>query len=80
MGLRFLAAVALFLILAFVVRNWWRRLGHGRAGKLPARLKPTVQCARCGTYLPRATAVQRDGAFYCSQEHAAGPEDTDAGR
>jgi uncharacterized protein len=28
-----------------------------------------VQCARCGTYVPRKEAVQQGGRFYCCEEH-----------
>ena len=29
-----------------------------------------VSCARCGLHMPRAEAKVRDGALYCSEEHA----------
>ena len=79
MGFRFLAVIALILILAFLVRNWWRRLALRDTSLPPARLGSMVRCRRCGTYVPRAAAVERDGLFYCSEQHADGPDEQDEG-
>jgi len=29
-----------------------------------------VPCAYCGVHLPAKNALRKDGAFYCSKEHA----------
>jgi uncharacterized protein len=31
---------------------------------------PMVSCMTCGLHLPRDSAVEREGRFYCSREHA----------
>lgn len=31
--------------------------------------EPLVQCAHCGTYVPRAEALTDAGKSYCSSEH-----------
>lgn len=30
----------------------------------------SVRCRQCGVYLPIEKSIQRDGEFFCSQEHA----------
>jgi hypothetical protein len=78
MGLRFLAAAALLVILAFVVRGWLRRFADKGADFPRPSLTRTVRCERCGAYVPRSAAVKRGGAFYCSDRHAPAKPDPNA--
>ena len=80
MGLRFIAAAALVVIVVFLVRGWMRR--RADAARHPARpaLKRTVRCSRCGSFVARDAAVERDGLLYCSTRHATEETDQDAGR
>lgn len=35
-----------------------------------------VRCAYCGIHIPKNEALERDGHYYCSEEHRdAGPRD-----
>jgi uncharacterized protein len=34
------------------------------------KTEPMMRCAHCGVFMPRSTAVTRDGKSYCSDEHA----------
>lgn len=31
---------------------------------------PMVSCMSCGLHLPRASAIEREGRYYCSRDHA----------
>jgi uncharacterized protein len=41
------------------------KIGTRSAGKVDEM----VQCAHCGTYVPRKEAVQQNDRFYCCEEH-----------
>lgn len=79
MGLRFLAAAVLVVILAYLVRGWLRRLADRNVGAAQPSLTRTVRCAHCGTFVAREAAVESDGHFYCSTRHATEAADQDAG-
>ena len=69
MGLRFFAFLALAgLVIFFVTRFVEKRLKKPAARKAMTS-RQTVQCARCGLYVPRSDAIEHDGHHYCSREH-----------
>jgi uncharacterized protein len=65
--------VVLVLIVVLAVWLIRRALRGPSAGPDQASGQPDdelVSCARCGLHMPRAEAKLRDGALFCSEEHA----------
>lgn len=63
------------LALLFVIWMVWRHIKKRRSSlenKPRAHLKETavVACAYCNTHIPKSEALEKDGRWYCSQEHS----------
>ena len=71
MGLRFLALLALALLVGYLIKRTLasRRASHTQ--RAPAVPQEMAQCHYCGVYLPRKDAIAADGKLYCSKAHAA---------
>ena len=76
MGLRLILTAVTIWLVYLLARNWFRQRQRSRRDHDEAGYRPTVQCARCGTHLPRDEALQHDGLSYCCQAHLEqGPAD-----
>lgn len=64
---RILLLLAIGVIAFLLLRRWLaRNAGPGQ----PPAYAPMVSCMSCGLHLPRDTAIERDGRYYCCREHA----------
>ena len=66
-----MARVVAWLVLAFVVLFALRLVTSRNArvrrkASAPDEVQPMVRCARCGVFLPRAEAKQKNGGFVCA--------------
>lgn len=61
----------LIVVVGFLVYRIYRLMGERRLAAQQRRIKgeDMVQCAYCDTHVPRASAVEQDGHWYCSKEH-----------
>jgi len=71
MGFRYiLLALAVYIIISVGKRLYINRL---KTAEPKAQTeKPSVdmkQCAFCGTHLPVDETIQRDGHYFCNQQH-----------
>ena len=68
-----LARLVLLILVIIAVSLVWKRVRGMRRGAPPPRTVDAraVRCAHCQVYLPSQDAVLRDGAVFCSAEHAA---------
>ncbi len=64
---RILLLLAIGVIAYLLLRRWLARRASSSA---PPAYAPMVSCMSCGLHLPRDTAIERDGRYYCSREHA----------
>jgi len=68
--MRLVVLVLLVVLAVWLIRRALRAPDRGpdkASGQAEGEL---VSCARCGLHMPRAEAKVRDGALYCSEEHA----------
>ena len=65
---RLLIAIALIALAFFLIR----RLRQLKKNKPPQinQYEETVSCKQCGLRLPKPEAIEKNGAFFCSEEHA----------
>lgn len=47
-----------------------RRFTKSGSAVPPPAYAPMVSCMSCGLHLPRDSAIERSGRFYCCAEHA----------
>ena len=67
---RLLLLIAIGFIAFLLLRRWLaRRTGPSQ----PSTYVPMVSCMSCGLHLPRDTAIERDGRYFCCREHADPP-------
>ncbi len=64
---RVLLLIAIGVIAFLLLRRWLARKDTPAA---PVEYAPMVSCVSCGLHLPRASAVERNGRYYCCREHA----------
>ncbi len=64
---RLLLLLALGVIAYLLLRRW---LARNSSATPPPAYAPMVSCMSCGLHLSRDTAIERDGRYYCSHEHA----------
>jgi len=69
MPIRLLIFGALIAIVYFLVRNYLRRTSVAKEDRNRAPTD-TVKCVICGTHVPKAAAVERDGRYFCSEAHS----------
>lgn len=63
-----LLLIAIGVIAYLLLRRW---LARREPMPPPASsYAPMVSCMTCGLHLPRENAVENQGRFYCSREHA----------
>ena len=65
---RLLLLLAIGVIVFMLLRRWLAR-NAGQSGRTPT-YTPMVSCMSCGLHLPRDTAIERNGRYYCCREHA----------
>jgi uncharacterized protein len=64
---RVLLLIAIGVIVYILLRRWLAR----KAGPAqPLAYTPMVSCMSCGLHLPRDSAIERAGRYYCCREHA----------
>jgi uncharacterized protein len=63
---RMLLLIAIGVIAFLLLRRYLARKDRGT----PPAFVPMVSCMSCGLHLPRDAAIERDGRFFCSHEHA----------
>jgi uncharacterized protein len=75
-GMNLIRILVIALIVWLVYRMIQRTLAKPEPEK-PADAKlatDMVRCAHCGIHIPKNEALQRDGFYYCSEQHLeAGP-------
>lgn len=54
-------------VIAYLVLRRFTKNGHAAQ---PPAYAPMVSCMSCGLHLPRDSAIERSGRFYCCTEHA----------
>lgn len=64
---RILLLIAIGVIAYLLLRRW---LTRGKTPPSVGHYAPMVSCMSCGLHLPRNTAIEREGRFYCCREHA----------
>lgn len=69
--MKYLVVLAVVMI-AFWIWNNNRKdaLRERKAAQAPRVPQATVGCGHCGVHVARSEAVQQDGRWYCSVEHA----------
>ncbi len=63
-----LFGIGLYLYAAFKLK---RRRAQPSLRSAPVHTHQTVRCAHCGAFVAQQQAVQRNGQWFCSWEHAA---------
>lgn len=75
-GLFRVAIIILIAYLAYrLVKGWLIKLEKPTMNK-KEKIDTMVRCQYCEVHVPQNEAVEKNGHWYCSQEHAA--KDTDA--
>lgn len=67
MGLIRIIVIALIVYLLIQIFKRWAANKSSTSEKLEE--KQMVQCEICSLHIPEDEALQRDGKFFCSQEH-----------
>jgi uncharacterized protein len=71
---RLVVIIVLVVLAVWLVRKALRAAATGQETKLrrgeAAVNGELVRCAHCGVHLPRVEAREKEGALYCSEEHA----------
>jgi uncharacterized protein len=62
-----------------LLKGWARGSRQATQRRGPPPSEAMVRCEACGLNLPESDALSRDGRWYCSREHLAGPGGGDAG-
>lgn len=77
MGLRFIAFLVLIGLVSFFVRRFIQNklVQHDEKKKIESRA--TIQCARCGVFVPKSDALEQDGNHYCCPEHLPADNETE---
>lgn len=60
------------LVIWLLYRLYQRWLSHKSTAtqqKGQANIENMVRCEVCGLHVPQGSAVQKDGHYYCSEEH-----------
>ncbi|KAF0190765.1 MAG: hypothetical protein FD165_2434 [Gammaproteobacteria bacterium] len=73
MGIRTIIVILLIVLAAYLIRSRLRRGKPRPADSADKAMSPDnlVQCEYCRTYIPRTSAVQKDGGYYCANGHRA---------
>jgi uncharacterized protein len=74
--IRFIIIALIVYLLIVIFKRW-------AANKNPPSTKPKdgststsmVQCKTCKLHIPENEALQKNGEYYCSQEHLEGKQD-----
>ena len=67
MGLIRIIVIGLIIYLLFHIIKRWMANKNSAPSKLEE--KQMVQCKVCQLHIPEEEALQKDGQFFCSQEH-----------
>lgn len=62
-------AIAVWLAVA-IIRRLYDSRARRKTGTLPSYTS-MVACHHCGVHIPRPTALNQAGRFYCSAQHLA---------
>jgi len=71
MGIRFLLLLVAIVAIGFIVRFFFRsskNIELNRQQKI--KTDNMVACQHCGLHIPKTEAIESDGIYYCSREHA----------
>jgi len=60
-------AVAVWLVLV-LLKHYRRSMDH--PAPTPKQAQDMVRCQVCGVHLPKTEGIQKNGSYYCCQEHA----------
>ena len=80
MGIIVLIRLIIFFLIGWLlfrlVRSW---LNRNPKFEKPAdeKIDTMVPCAKCGVHVPRQTAIDKDGHFFCCEEHKNSYDDQD---
>jgi len=69
MNLIRLIVIALIIYLVFQIFKRWAANKNHHTSQQQNKQKQMVQCEICQLHIPEDEALQRDGKFYCSQNH-----------
>ncbi len=75
MNLIRLIVIALIVYLVFRIFKRWAANKNQLTSQQQDKQKKMVQCEICQLHVPEDEALQRDGKFYCSQNHLDGKSD-----
>lgn len=66
---RLFIAIVLIALAFFLIRRL--RLRQQKQNKIQQtkQFEETVSCKQCGLRLPKPEAIEKNGAFYCCEEH-----------
>lgn len=72
--IRLLVIALIIYLLIQIFKRWAANKKSSPSEQLEEHTK-MVQCKTCQLHLPEGEALQRDGEFYCSQQHLNGKQD-----
>ena len=67
---RLLLAIFIVGLLVFLFRRVFKKINKPADDKKIDHFKDPVTCHSCGVRLPKNEAIDKDGHYYCSKEHA----------
>jgi len=75
MGLLRFIIIALIVYLLILIFKRWAANKNSSSSKPQNKSTVMVQCKTCKLHIPENEALQKDGDYYCSQEHLEGKQD-----
>ena len=75
MSLIRLIVIALIIYLVIQIFKRWAANKNSQLSTHQEKTKKMVQCEICQLHIPENEALQRDGRFFCSQEHLDAKKD-----
>ena len=64
--------LALGVWLIYLLLRQYRRSVDRDAAAPRAAPQDMVRCASCGVHLPKSECIEKQGAYYCCEEHSRG--------
>ena len=71
--LRFIIIALIVYLLILIFKRW--AANKNSSSKPQNKSTVMVQCKTCKLHIPENEALQKDGDYYCSQEHLEGKQD-----
>lgn len=69
MLIRIILLVLAVWLIYVLLRQYRRSMDAPDRGAARDKPQDMVCCAACGVHLPKSESVEKDGAYYCSEEH-----------